>query len=259
MNIIKKDVLIFISTIYLFGIIGVFFYYSHLDLNKALFNISYLFLGILFFNAGWHRYFVHNSFRTSKPFAFLLYLFGSMPFIGSIIEWIDDHRNHHMHLNTDKDPTNRNKGWFYSHLGWSWHYRVLSNDKLFLNPLLAHFHKYRVIYPLISAFFIPLAIDIILFKESIMYSLTFSCLRVMFQQNIIALLGSECHSPSGLDESKNNFFVSLVCLGEGYQKNHHETPKDYRHGKLWYDLDPTKWFIFILYKLKIVWDLKYDK
>jgi stearoyl-CoA desaturase (delta-9 desaturase) len=259
MNIIKKDVLIFIASIYLFALIGLFFYYTNLDLNKIIFHVSYLFLGVLFFNAGWHRYFVHKSFKTSKWFQFILYFFGSMTFIGSLIEWIDDHRNHHLFLNTEKDPTNRTKGWLYSHLGWSWHYRELSNKKLFLNPFLEHVHKYKNIYPLLSAFIIPLSIDYLFFNETAMYSITFSCLRIMLQQNIIALLGSECHSSSIESESKNNLFVSVLCLGEGYQKNHHETPIDYRHGKKYFDFDPTKWFIFILYKIGFVWDLKYDK
>jgi len=32
-------------------------------------------------------------------------------------------------------------------------------------------------------------------------------------------------------------------MGEGYHNFHHQFPMDYRNAVLWYQYDPTKWFI----------------
>jgi len=43
--------------------------------------------------------------------------------------------------------------------------------------------------------------------------------------------------------------VSLITLGEGYHNYHHTFPRDYRNGHLWYNVDPSKWLIYMLSKL----------
>ena len=36
----------------------------------------------------------------------------------SIYEWVRDHRVHHKFSETDADPHNSNRGFFFSHVGW---------------------------------------------------------------------------------------------------------------------------------------------
>jgi stearoyl-CoA desaturase (delta-9 desaturase) len=50
--------------------------------------------------------------------------------------------------------------------------------------------------------------------------------------------------------------LALFTLGEGYHNFHHEFPSDYRNGVHWYDLDSTKWAIWVWEKLGLVRDLK---
>lgn len=33
-------------------------------------------------------------------------------------EWVRDHRQHHKHVDTDADPHNAKRGFFFSHIGW---------------------------------------------------------------------------------------------------------------------------------------------
>lgn len=35
----------------------------------------------------------------------------------SIYDWVLDHRIHHKHFGTDKDPYNHNRGFFYAQMG----------------------------------------------------------------------------------------------------------------------------------------------
>lgn len=39
------------------------------------------------------------------------------------------------------------------------------------------------------------------------------------------------------DNSKNNYLVSLLVLGEGFQNNHHERPKSANFGYKWWEID----------------------
>lgn len=39
-------------------------------------------------------------------------------FQNDIIEWARDHRCHHKWTDTDADPHNVNRGFFFSHMGW---------------------------------------------------------------------------------------------------------------------------------------------
>ncbi|KAG5308846.1 ACOD desaturase, partial [Acromyrmex insinuator] len=38
--------------------------------------------------------------------------------MNDIFEWVRDHRVHHKYTDTDADPHNSNRGFFFSHVGW---------------------------------------------------------------------------------------------------------------------------------------------
>ncbi|PSR76345.1 hypothetical protein PHLCEN_2v8519 [Hermanssonia centrifuga] len=44
---------------------------------------------------------------------------------------------------------------------------------------------------------------------------------------------------------RDHFLVALLTMGEGYHNFHHAFPMDYRNAILWYQYDPTKWFIAV--------------
>lgn len=45
------------------------------------------------------------------------------------------------------------------------------------------------------------------------------------------------------------FITALVTVGEGYHNFHHQFPMDYRNAVKWYQYDPTKWFITVMWSL----------
>lgn len=48
----------------------------------------------------------------------LLMLSQTLAFQNSIYEWVRDHRVHHKFTDTDADPHNSQRGFFFSHMGW---------------------------------------------------------------------------------------------------------------------------------------------
>ena len=78
----------------------------------------YLVSGALGISAGAHRLWSHNSFKCRVPAEILMMLANSICNQGTIIDWCRLHRAHHKYSDTDKDPHNINRGFFYSHIGW---------------------------------------------------------------------------------------------------------------------------------------------
>ncbi|KAL4240636.1 suppressor of clathrin deficiency [Mactra antiquata] len=68
--------------------------------------------------AGAHRLWSHRSYKAKLPLRILLAIFNSMAFQNDIIEWARDHRVHHKFSETDADPHNAKRGFFFSHVGW---------------------------------------------------------------------------------------------------------------------------------------------
>ena len=58
------------------------------------------------------------------------------------------------------------------------------------------------------------------------------------------------------DTSRNNFFLSLVTLGEGWHNNHHHYCSTANNGFYWWEIDITYAILRGLAALGIVWDLR---
>jgi stearoyl-CoA desaturase (Delta-9 desaturase) len=68
--------------------------------------------------AGAHRLWSHKAYKAKTPLQIILMVFNSMAFQNNAIHWARDHRLHHKYSDTDADPHNASRGFFYSHVGW---------------------------------------------------------------------------------------------------------------------------------------------
>lgn len=68
--------------------------------------------------AGYHRLWAHRSYNASKPLQYALAMAGAGAVEGSIKWWSRGHRAHHRYTDTDLDPYNAHKGFWFSHVGW---------------------------------------------------------------------------------------------------------------------------------------------
>ena len=69
--------------------------------------------------AGYHRYFSHRAFKTSRAFQFVLAVLAQSSAQKGVLWWASHHRRHHKTSDTAADvhsPARR--GFWYSHLGW---------------------------------------------------------------------------------------------------------------------------------------------
>jgi len=59
------------------------------------------------------------------------------------------------------------------------------------------------------------------------------------------------------DDSRNNWFLAIFTMGEGWHNNHHAYQCSVRQGFKWWEYDPTFYILRALSLFGIVWDLKY--
>ena len=58
------------------------------------------------------------------------------------------------------------------------------------------------------------------------------------------------------DTSRNNWFLALLTLGEGWHNNHHYYPSAARQGFYWWEYDITYYLLKLMSWLGLIWDLK---
>jgi len=113
LNLLNVAILIFTPFIGLAGAMV-----TPLQWKTCLFSIFYYFITGLGITAGYHRLWAHRSYNASLPLQYFLALAGAGAVEGSIKWWSRGHRAHHRYTDTDLDPYNAHKGFWYSHMGW---------------------------------------------------------------------------------------------------------------------------------------------
>jgi stearoyl-CoA desaturase (delta-9 desaturase) len=210
--------------------------------------------------AGYHRYFSHRAYSTSRVFQFVLAVLSQSTAQKSVLWWASKHRHHHLHSDTLEDVHSpRHKGFVYSHLGWIFARRHDATDLVKVAdfaryPELMWLHKYELV-PALALALICLAIGgwpglVVGFFWStvLVYHATF-CI------NSLAHVRGRKRYVTG-DDSRNNWALAIFTMGEGWHNNHHACQSSVRQGFRWWEYDPTFYLIKVLSWLGLVWDLK---
>ena len=67
---------------------------------------------------GYHRYFAHRTFRTSRAFQFFLAFLATSSVQKGPLWWAANHRLHHRYSDQPGDPHSPRRGLWYAHQGW---------------------------------------------------------------------------------------------------------------------------------------------
>ncbi|XP_071664039.1 stearoyl-CoA desaturase 5 isoform X1 [Patagioenas fasciata] len=188
-----------------------------------------------------------------------------------IYEWSRDHRVHHKYSETDADPHNARRGFFFSHIGWLFvrkHRDVIEKGRkldftdLLDDPVVRFQRKYYKSSVVLMCFVIPTVVPWYLWGESLWnaYFLA-SILRYTISLNVTWLVNSAAHMYGNRPYDKyinprQNTFVTLGAIGEGFHNYHHTFPFDYSASELGLKFNPTTWFIDFMFWLGLVTDRK---
>ncbi len=209
--------------------------------------------------AGFHRYFSHRSYKTSRLFQFILAFIGQSSAQRGVIWWSAVHRHHHLHSDTPQDVHSpKHSGFFFSHVGWIFSQRNAEPDYSSV-PDLTRYPELRWLerHPYLPAALLGAACFLVggwlwlvafLVSTVILYHGTFSI-------NSVAHVHGKQRYVTG-DESKNNWLLALITLGEGWHNNHHHYQSSTRQGFYWWEIDITYYVLKVLSWIGLVRDLR---
>jgi len=223
--------------------------------------------------AGVHRLWSHRSYTASISLRFVLMLWNSIANQGSIYHWARDHRVHHKFSETDADPHNATRGFFFAHMGWLYvkkHAdivkagRELKFDDLSSDPVVMIQKKLDPWFALYMCYVMPAQVASYFWGEDFWVGFFVAgalryCIVLHFTwfvNSAAHLYGDHPYDP--LSYPAENPIVSLCAVGEGWHNWHHKYPYDYaasEHG--WTSqFNPTKMFIDVCASVGLVKDRK---
>ena len=209
---------------------------------------------------GYHRYFSHRTYRTSRAFQFVLAFLAQSSVQKGALWWAAHHRDHHKYSDTPKDPHSyRDYGFWYSHVGW-----ILSSETE-ETDYSTHLRPRALPRA-------PLAQQVARgagrrrspSRSSSSAAGTRSCGASSSRRRCSGTARSRstrsriCWGKrryATTDDSKNNPVLALVTMGEGWHNNHHYYPRSVRQGFCWWQIDMTYYVLRALALVGIVWDL----
>jgi stearoyl-CoA desaturase (Delta-9 desaturase) len=222
--------------------------------------VALYWLRIFAIGAGYHRYFSHRSYATSRAFQFVLACLAQSTAQKSVLWWAAKHRHHHRHSDTAEDVHSpRHKGFLYSHMGWIFARKHDGTDLVKMAdfaryPELMWLHKYEIVPAVVLAvlcFLVagwPGLVIGFFWSTALVYHATF-CI------NSLAHVRGRKRYVTG-DDSRNNWLLALFTMGEGWHNNHHAYQSSVRQGFKWWEIDATYYILKGLSWTGLVWDLK---
>jgi len=206
-----------------------------------------------------HRYFAHRGYKTSRAFQFVMALLASV-FFADVIGFTGRHRIHHRNSDTDVDVHSPLRGfwqcWVGSLLddGFSEERILESARDLTRYPELMLLHRYFFLPGFATALLIGWIGGYTMFASA--YCLVF---LVSFHGpsalNWLGHRGNNRRYDTG-DLSNNSIFLGFVLFGEGWHNNHHHYPNSARAGFFWYEIDCIYYWLKLLSRLGLIWDLR---
>jgi len=229
------------------------------------------FIGALGITAGAHRLWAHRSYKAKLPLRAFLAFCNFVAFQNDIIEWARDHRVHHKFSETDADPHNAKRGFFFAHVGWLLcrkHPDVKEKGKhldfsdLYKDPVCTFQRKVYIPGILLFTFLLPTFVPWYFWGESLTNAY-FICavLRYCASLNATWLVNSLAHLYGNKPYDRfinpvENAFVTFGAIGEGFHNYHHTFPSDYSTSEYGWKLNLTTLFIDSMFKLGLAYDRK---
>lgn len=209
---------------------------------------------------GYHRYFSHRSFKTSRWFQFVLAFLGGMSAQKGALWWAAHHRHHHQHSDQPEDLHSvKQQGFYWAHVGW-----ILAEDyQEFDRNRIKDFMKFPELVWLDKWHFVPpVTLGVLCFVLGGWAGFLWSfCVSTVILYHTTFAINSFCHLlgkrryETG-ESSKNSLLLAILTLGEGWHNNHHYYPHCARQGFFWWEFDPTYYVLKALKMVGIVHEIK---
>jgi stearoyl-CoA desaturase (delta-9 desaturase) len=208
----------------------------------------------------YHRYFAHRSYKTGRVFQFLLALLGTTATQKGPLWWASTHRVHHKESDTEKDVHSpMRRGFWYSHAGW-W---LSPGHEIAPMHLIPDYASYPELRWLDKHHYVGPALLMALTGglfglDGLLWGYVLSTCVLMhatFTINSLShIYGTRRYATT--DTSRNNPYLAILTMGEGWHNNHHHYMNSANQGFFWWEVDITYYLLKGLEKVGLVWDLR---
>ena len=221
----------------------------------------------------YHRYFSHRTFKTSRFIQFFFAVLGASAVQRGPLWWSSYHRYHHKYSDTKMDIHSPSQSGFWkSHMFWFMGKSNFSTKNDLIRdlekfPELRILDRFDIVIPFLLAVGLFIFGDILSSYKPEWGTNGPQLIVWGFLISTVLLFHGTCSTNSLAhkfgtkryvtgDDSRNNIFISLITLGEGWHNNHHHYPNSVKQGFYWWEIDITYWILKILSFFGIIWDLK---
>ena len=227
---------------------------------RAIVLAAVLYLVRIFaIGAGYHRYFAHRAFRTRASFS------SAWPSWRRLRPSAASCGGPRSTASTTNTRTRRpdvhspvQHGFLYAHVGWIFVPRNDVTDYSAVRDLA----RYKELVwldrqPYLPAAVLALATWLIAGWPGLAVGFCWSTVAVWhatFSINSLAHVIGRQRYVTG-DQSRNNWLLALLTMGEGWHNNHHAYQASVRQGFRWWEYDPTYYALRVLSWVGFVWDL----
>lgn len=223
--------------------------------------------------AFYHRFFAHKSYKANRFWQFLFAVLGGTAVQRGALWWASHHRKHHKYSDSERDIHSpvvhsfwwSHLGWFMSREGFKTDYSVIKDLAKF--PELRFLNRFDGLVPLLFAMLMFGLGEFIAHYwpnagtngwQMLVWGFFISTVILFHATFTINSLGHVWGKRrfKTRDDSRNNFWLALLTLGEGWHNNHHRFASSARQGFYWYEIDISYAVLKVLSWLRIVNTLK---
>ena len=217
---------------------------------------------VFFVCTAYHRYFSHRTFKTSRVFQFILAFCAQTTAQKGALWWASHHRWHHKYSDLPEDVHSAKlKGFWYSHVGWILGMEWAATDYKRIGDL-ARFPELRALNHVALCHVPAILYFVTLYlvgggwllmwggfvSTVILWHGTFTI------NSLSHMFGKRRYQTT--DDSRNNWLLALVTLGEGWHNNHHYYQSSANQGFRWYEIDISYYIIKLMEAVHLVWDVR---
>lgn len=207
----------------------------------------------------YHRYFSHRTYKTSRVFQFMLAFLAQTSAQRGALWWAAHHRHHHRYSDQPQDLHSvAHDGFWYSHVWWIFEKGNQTTDYNRIRdfarfPELRFLNKYYLLPPIMlgTLVFFTLGASGLFFG---FFASTVLLWHGTFTINSLShVFGKRRFATT--DDSRNNWLLAIITMGEGWHNNHHRFCASTRQGFYWYEYDFTYYILKALSFFGLVWKL----
>lgn len=238
----------------------------------VMFMLLFYLVRMFAITAFYHRYFSHKTFETSRVVQFIFALLGTMSSQRGPLWWAAHHRHHHRYADQAEDRHSPQQGFWYSHMGWFLNQQNFATNKQAVKdwlkyPELIWLDRFSLPIVLLTALSIYVLGDVLAAYHP---SLNTSGTQLLVWGFLIStillthatlMINSLAHRYGRRDfdtndHSRNNAWLAIITLGEGWHNNHHFYAGSVRQGFYWWQIDISYYLLKIMSWFGLVWNLK---